>query len=433
MATVPGVLALLFAAFFALWLAGRGNHSGTPHESYLRLETRPIEAAESHSAGRGQPLLEDNALQWLHASVEGYCSTTSDAGDCGRGDKGTWVLPHEVVSEGWHSAAQVSSTGRLVTGQPARVCHPRLNTCVSVPLPQACLGLCRACAQCRVVSLSLKFADCSWFRACNTSRAALHQNPSTFRSGLAAMPVARAHAGPGPAEEAAGRLGGLACFGGACFARGRRPGRGPALEPLHRGASGFGGGMVVEMRSSAHDELDRSQGRRSPLLPMRRVAQPAHDGTPLLLLGLISGQAARRALLRCTWVGALSSLPGVRAKFVIGLEQPDANRTDVLEVRVRENEALQGGGGSGRGMKPGAHTWTQFPKVIAFLWYASVQPERLVAKGDDDVYVSSYGIVSTLSSEAQRPMPNGQCPMPNAQCPMPNAQACWRTRLSSRD
>ena len=88
------------------------------------------------------------------------------------------------------------------------------------------------------------------------------------------------------------------------------------------------------MRSSAHDELDRSQGRRSPLLPMRRVVQPAHDGTPLLLLGLISGQAARRALLRCTWVGALSSLPGVRTKFVIGLEQPDANRSDVLEVRV---------------------------------------------------------------------------------------------------
>ena len=191
--------------------------------------------------------------------------------------------------------------------------------------------------------------------------------------------------------------------------------------------------MLVEMRSSAHDELDRSQSRRSPLLPMRRVAQPAHDGTPLLLLGLISGQAARRALLRCTWVGALSSLPGVRAKFVIGLEQPDANRTDVLEVRVRENEALQGGGGSGRGMKPGAHTWTQFPKVIAFLRYASVQPERLVAKGDDDVYVSSYGIVSTVSSNTQRPMPNAQRPMPNAQCPMPNAQACWRTRSSSRD
>ena len=197
---------------------------------------------------------------------------------------------------------------------------------------QACLGLCHACAQCRVVSLSLKFADCSWFRGCNTSIAALQQNPSTFRSGPAAMPVARADADR--AEKAAGRLGGLACFGGACFARGQRPGRRPKLQRPHGGVNGFGGGRLVEMRSSAHDELDRSQGRRSPLLPMRRVVQPAHDGTPLLLLGLISGQAARRALLRCTWVGALSSLPGVRTKFVIGLEQPDANRSDVLEVRV---------------------------------------------------------------------------------------------------
>ena len=27
---------------------------------------------------------------------------------------------------------------------------------------------------------------------------------------------------------------------------------------------GFGGGRIVQMRSSIHDELDRSQGRRSP-------------------------------------------------------------------------------------------------------------------------------------------------------------------------
>lgn len=111
MATVPGVLALLFAAVLALWLADRGNHSGAPHESYLRLRTSPIKAAESHRADSGQPLLEDNASQWLRASVQGYCSTTSDAGDCSRGDKGTWVLPHEVVSEGWHSAAQACYKG----------------------------------------------------------------------------------------------------------------------------------------------------------------------------------------------------------------------------------------------------------------------------------------------------------------------------------
>ena len=155
MATVPGVLALLFAALLALWLADRGNHSGTPHESYLRLRTRPIGASESHSAGRGQPLLEDNASQWLRASVEGYCSITSDAGDCGRGDKGTWVLPHEVVSEGWHRAAQACSTERLVTGQPARVCHP-INKCVSVSI---CAGVPRPLPRVRAVPRRLSLAQ----------------------------------------------------------------------------------------------------------------------------------------------------------------------------------------------------------------------------------------------------------------------------------
>ena len=155
MATVPGVLALLFAALLALWLADRGNHSGAPHESYLRLRTRPIGASESHSAGRGQPLLEDNASQWLRASVEGYCSITSDAGDCGRGDKGTWVLPHEVVSEGWHRAAQACSTERLVTGQPARVCHP-INKCVSVSI---CAGVPRPLPRVRAVPRRLSLAQ----------------------------------------------------------------------------------------------------------------------------------------------------------------------------------------------------------------------------------------------------------------------------------
>ena len=76
------------------------------------------------------------------------------------------------------------------------------------------------------------------FRACNTSRAALHQKPSTFRSGslraLSSGPAARADAG-----SAEG------------VARSMPPG-------------GFGGGRIVQMRSSIHDELDRSQGRRSP-------------------------------------------------------------------------------------------------------------------------------------------------------------------------
>ena len=63
---------------------------------------------------------------------------------------------------------------------------------------------------------------------------------------------------------------------------------------------------------------------------------------PLLLLGLMSRDAARRRLLRCTWVGALS--PGVRVRFVLGQGSPapDAGQQDVMVLPVAEESAGTG-------------------------------------------------------------------------------------------
>jgi hypothetical protein len=86
---------------------------------------------------------------------------------------------------------------------------------------------------------------------------------------------------------------------------------------------------------------------------------------PLLLLGLMSRDAARRRLLRCTWVGALP--PAVRMRFVLGegSPAPDSGRHDVIVLPIAEQSS-----GSGR--------ISTYLKVMAFMRYAATQPEPLV-------------------------------------------------------
>ena len=210
-----------------------------------------------------------------------------------------------------------------------------------------CLDRCSHCRRCRFVSISLVFNDCSWYASCNTSR--LHLVPSGFRSGAGTADVlALASAGVGTVAEHV------------------------------RGTN------LVDMFSGQDDELDRLQAIR-PLPATSAWKFPEVDPVrPLLLLGLISGDIRRRTLLRCTWVGALPS--AVRARFVVGLGQPDGSWPDVLLVRVNEQEGLKRPGATGGA--PGASTWTQYAKVVFFCRWASEQPEPLIAKGDDDLFIA---------------------------------------------
>ena len=220
----------------------------------------------------------------------------------------------------------------------------------------ACLRSCHACSNCRHVSISLKYSDCSWFRSCNYTR--LRGDISTFRS-------AAVDAGP---------------LGNRSSTRSRAWKRGVGLG-------------VVSQMDSAHDALDALQLGRPPALSQALpypLTKPLH---PILLLGLISGNADRRDLLRCTWVGALPR--SIRVRFVVGRNHADDRANDVLFVAVDENVDLTSArrfAPSGRAGGPlpsmsGAQTWTQYAKVVAFLRYAATQPEPLIAKGDDDIYV----------------------------------------------
>ena len=125
-----------------LLLLARRQH-GAPEE------TRRAFAAGSSRSSRGSPM--DRATAWLSRSAEGYCAVTTGPGDCSHDVKGSWTLhPHEV-GDGWLGAVR------------------------------ACLKRCAGCERCNSVSLSVRYADCSWFHSeCSASN--LHVEPSSFRS-----------------------------------------------------------------------------------------------------------------------------------------------------------------------------------------------------------------------------------------------------------
>lgn len=97
---------------------------------------------------------------WLTAARPGYCGITgigakdsACAGPCHHrqlGCKGTFNLPAKAVT--WQGAVR------------------------------ACLRLCSMCERCHVISVSLKFKDCSWFENCDTRR--LSNSVPGFKSAM---------------------------------------------------------------------------------------------------------------------------------------------------------------------------------------------------------------------------------------------------------
>ena len=151
-----------------------------------------------------------------------------------------------------------------------------------------CLRRCAGCERCGLISVSIRYADCSWFhgRAVCTS-AALSRKPSSFRTGLV-----------GISTNATGDAGG-------------REWRGV-------------GRVTAALTSEGFDELDRLQRTRQRLPATGALALPLPAAAaPQLLLGLISGDPRRRRLLRCTWVGALP--PEARARPYCGLGEAQSS------------------------------------------------------------------------------------------------------------
>ena len=90
--------------------------------------------------GDGGEVMQDDKLMLSRAGayVDGHCGKTTDgqSGDCAVGDFGSLKLNHFVFR-----------TWQTVTAECTRRCH--------------------ACSQCKFVSISRKYKDCSWYAACD--------------------------------------------------------------------------------------------------------------------------------------------------------------------------------------------------------------------------------------------------------------------------
>lgn len=86
---------------------------------------------------------EAGAYRWLRATQSGYCAVTDGPGDCEAGDRGSWSLLPFSGQTHWAIAADT------------------------------CLRRCAKCRRCRWISLSVRFADCSWYAECGELQADL--------------------------------------------------------------------------------------------------------------------------------------------------------------------------------------------------------------------------------------------------------------------
>ena len=124
-----GSVGALAAAALAAAAETPASRNGQGEREYVRACARDLLLL--HPQGLA------DAKARLGGARQGFCEATTDGdeGDCAAGNKGTYKLtPAEVSS--WTVAAE------------------------------ACTRRCKRCGRCRFISLSIRFADCSWFQSC---------------------------------------------------------------------------------------------------------------------------------------------------------------------------------------------------------------------------------------------------------------------------
>ena len=112
-----------------------------------------------------------------------------------------------------------------------------------------------------------------------------------------------------------------------------------------------------------------------------------------ILIGVINGHAERRAPFRCEFAQLLPSRG--RLRFVVGSDHPArAEETDLLVVpdvpeiiHYHNHNSGSGGEGSARRWE-GTGSMSSLLKLFFFLEWAARQPEQVIARVDDDVFVS---------------------------------------------
>ena len=148
---------------------------------------------------------------------------------------------------------------------------------------------------------------------------------------------------------------------------------------------------------------------RVRLLPVRESmmalgagpSPPSSSTTPVLLLGILSGSSPRREVLRCTWMRVPVFARDVRVLFIVGKANAEKS-PDVLPVDVVEGAFMRSKHDAATNttrtfdVKKVIRTGsvTTYWKLVAWLQYASTQPERMIGRADDDVFISPRMLVA---------------------------------------
>ena len=351
------------------------------------LETwHAARCATAPLASRGEMLTAD---EWLHASKEGACGTTeyipndkTNPRACEEDQAGSWSF---------HSFLEL---------QPTLELRPNSTDAFWKPAAAACLRRCATCANCRFISLSPRFEDCSWYSACpnvaqeswgfRSARAdgiranETKHTTSTTGTEAGSWSIPPGHVYPGDVQSELDALGQLRSTPNSAW----------SIAPARS-----------DLAWSRRTCKPSRQGRRHGT-----PAQPAREANgSLLLLAVFSARALRREVIRCTWGKAIDerSRLSVRLRFIVGVPGSESNgdaaavdetvrevgdelRTAVVEglaasridshamsTKRRRRQVLHG-------------SITKQLKLIAFLkWIVdAAPPEPLIGMADDDVFIS---------------------------------------------
>ena len=162
------------------------------------------------------------------------------------------------------------------------------------------------------------------------------------------------------------------------------------------------GPFAVPPGQQPHQTLDgihKKMGKEPTrtVVVKQRMLQLGASSAPhasLVLLGIMSGSEARRSMARCTWMRVGANSSGVRTLFVVGKPGTDFQVVqDILYVNVKEKQLMWAPAKKRRGANESepevvTGSFTTYLKQNEFLRFSAKQPEKFVARADDDVYIS---------------------------------------------
>lgn len=134
----------------------------------------------------------------------------------------------------------------------------------------------------------------------------------------------------------------------------------------------------------------------------------------LMLLGIMSGNPARRRLLRCMWSRAIEVHGTVRVLFVVGSSTPLSTEWELsaqeMELRVNISEGVRvwrppERPGASRRHQSLTGTFSTYFKQATFLRFAASQPEPLVGRADDDAFISPHMLLAYANILSTLPHP----------------------------